>query len=107
MRWEILGLAGLERTKVARPRPADRAEPVVGDVLEGRARRDAPVRVADRRVIDEAAALADPLRSFFGRRLHLLFLFLPVFGVEADRDRFALGFVFDFEVLARGEAALV
>src|SRR3954454_5526419 len=37
------------------------AEPVVGDVLEGGAGRDAAVRVAVGGVVDEPAGLADPL----------------------------------------------
>src|ERR1700709_1646139 len=49
------------------PAAADRTEPVLGDVLEGGAGRDAPVRVADRRVVDEAAAVADPQGHFLGR----------------------------------------
>src|SRR3954447_6728582 len=40
---------------------ADRAEPVGGDVVEGRSGRDAAVRVPVGGVVDESTGLADPL----------------------------------------------
>src|SRR4051812_45635364 len=62
-----LCLARLERAEVRGAGAADRAEPVFGDVLESGAGRDAPVRVADRGVVDEPAAVADPQGHFLGR----------------------------------------
>ena len=53
----VLVLVGNE---VLLARAADRAEPIVGDLLEPRARRDAPVGVSLGRVVDEPARLADP-----------------------------------------------
>src|SRR3954451_9346076 len=99
-----LGLAGLQRAEVGGAGTADGAEPVPGDVLELRSGRDAAVGIADRGVVDEAAALADPESRFRGRG-HTGSLEGSVF--EADRDRLAVRGVFDLEVLARGEAALV
>src|SRR3954447_18850582 len=46
-----IGLAG----------PAHGAEPVVGDVVERRPRRDAAIGIAVGGVVDEPARLADPL----------------------------------------------
>ena len=40
---------------------ADRAEPITGDVVEGRAGRDSAVGVALGGIVDEPARLADPL----------------------------------------------
>src|SRR4051812_46699322 len=51
----------IERAEVLFPRAAHGAHPVVGDLLERRTRRDAPVRVALVGVVDESARLADPL----------------------------------------------
>src|ERR1700710_989662 len=51
----------LVRLEVALARSADRAEPVVRDVLERGARRDAAVGIAVGRVVDEPARGADPL----------------------------------------------
>src|SRR6185295_19673867 len=60
-------LARLQGPEVARPRSADGAEPVLGDVLEARAGRDPAVGVADRGVVDEPTALADPEGRLGGR----------------------------------------
>ena len=63
------GAGPLARPSVGREvglaRAADRAEPVVGDVLERRAGRDAAVGVALGGVVDEPAGLADPLLRQF------------------------------------------
>src|SRR5512139_348791 len=56
-RWRPSLLVGLE---VRLASAADRAEPVVGDVLERRAGGDASVRVALGGVVDEAARGAHP-----------------------------------------------
>ena len=64
-----IGLAG----------PADRAEPVGGDLLEGRSRRDAAVGIAFSRVVDEPAGLADPLLGC-ARRSHGLIVGSPAHG---------------------------
>src|SRR5215211_3422554 len=48
------------RAEIRFPRPADGAVPVVGDVAERGAGRDAAVGVAFGGVVDEAARLADP-----------------------------------------------
>ena len=55
-----LVVVGLE---VPLARPAHGTEPGLGDVLERRASRNAPVRIALGWVIDEAARSADPLHS--------------------------------------------
>src|SRR5688500_10690014 len=51
----------LEGREIGLPRAADRAVPVLGDVLERRPRIDAAVGVALFGVVDETAGLADPL----------------------------------------------
>ena len=51
----------LVRSEVALSGAAHGTEPGVGDVVEGRARRDAPVGVSVGGVVDEAAGIADPL----------------------------------------------
>jgi hypothetical protein len=56
----------LVQSEVPLTRSAHRTEPRVGDVLEGRARWDAPVRVAFLRFIDVAAGLADPALQGLG-----------------------------------------
>src|SRR5215210_480358 len=61
-----IGLAG----------PADGAEPVVGDLLERRPRRDAAVWIAVGGVVDEPARLADPLLGGT-RRGHALIVGSP------------------------------
>ena len=62
-RRSALLLVGLE---VRLAGAADGAEPVVGDLLEGGARRDAAVRIALLGVVDEAAGGADPELSGLG-----------------------------------------
>src|SRR3954463_5758799 len=52
--------SGLVDLEVPLAGPADRAEPVVRDVLEGGAGRNAAIGVALGRVIDEPARRADP-----------------------------------------------
>src|SRR5689334_17589667 len=44
--------------EVGFPGPADRAVPIVGDVLEHGSRRDSAVRIAFSRIVDEPAGLA-------------------------------------------------
>src|SRR3954469_17748428 len=60
---DVLGdlLARLHLAEILLPGAADRAHPVVGDVLEGRTRIQAAVGVALLGVVDKAARLADPL----------------------------------------------
>src|SRR4029453_4508303 len=53
--------SGLVDLEVLLAGAADRAEPVVRDVLEGRAGRDAPVGVTLGGVVDESTRRADPL----------------------------------------------
>src|SRR5919199_5290744 len=67
-RWSIASVLG-ERREVGLARAADRAVPVVGDVLEARARRNPAVRIPLRGVVDEPARLADPLLR--GGRRHV------------------------------------
>ena len=69
-----IGLAG----------PADRAEPVGGDLLERRSRRDAAVGIAFSRVVDEPAGLADPLLGCT-RRSHALIVGSPAHGGRQTR----------------------
>jgi hypothetical protein len=62
-----VGVLALVLLEVLLPSAADRAEPVVRDVLERGSGRDAAVGIALRGVIDEAAGGADPLLG--GQRL--------------------------------------
>ena len=59
-RWPPRPWLLLVGDEVLLARAADRAEPVVGDLLERGAGRDAAVGIALGRVVDEAARLADP-----------------------------------------------
>src|SRR5438876_6023802 len=54
-----LGLLLVE-DEIALARSADRAEPGVGDVLEGGSRRDAAVRISFLGIVDEATGFTDP-----------------------------------------------
>src|SRR3954447_9665169 len=66
--------------------PANRAEPVIGDVLERRPRRDAAVGIAVGGVVDEPARLADPLLGGT-RRGHALIVGSPAHGGRPARPR--------------------
>src|SRR5215216_921938 len=56
--WDLL--ARLHLAKVLLSRPADRANPVVGNLIEGRTAGDSPVGVALLGVVDEPAGRAEP-----------------------------------------------
>src|SRR5215210_6520529 len=57
------GASVLVEAEIGLACPAHGAEPVAGDVLERRPRRDAAVGIAVRGVVDEPAGLADPFLS--------------------------------------------
>src|SRR4051794_22757869 len=76
----------LEEAEIGLAGPADGAEPVIGDVLERRPRRDAAVGIAVGGVIDEPARLADPLLGGT-RRGHALIVGSPAHGGRPARPR--------------------
>src|SRR3954462_10513349 len=76
----------LEEAEIGLAGPADGAEPVIGDVLERRPRRDAAVGIAVGGVIDEPSRLADPLLGGT-RRGHALIVGSPAHGGRPARPR--------------------